>query len=425
MKCILKLHLVGILILVFCVACGHSVKQTVEPVIPTTAGDQFKRVVILPFADFTPVPHNGFAPGSSFYNDYYRRNALIIDAFQGALYRDGFLPAAPQEDIQKYLLDQGIIKGASISSISSLQDELQENWSDQMKEEIGSVISHEESRNQSQTPVKTVALNRQAVKSLGNAFGADYIVRGQVMEFRSDQVGTLNPLRTGIVPCILNSTHRTFGGIAEAEPYQQIDMDQDSADQYNRLRHMFFGLGALINPIIGEKGGRVPGSTVQISVLVHDAKTGDVVWFNRVETIAITRSAWADPDADLLFPKAIATSVNSLADDFTMALNSGRVPVSHEKQTAVESTGEGSEIESFATEVAAERAEQSAREAGESAEQASQSADEARDYAQQAGEAKVYAQQAEDSAEEAKDAVKRASEASVKTEKIFKKIIAK
>ena len=34
-----KLHLMGILILVFCVSCGQSVKETIKPVVPGAASD--------------------------------------------------------------------------------------------------------------------------------------------------------------------------------------------------------------------------------------------------------------------------------------------------------------------------------------------------------------------------------------------------
>ncbi len=422
MNCKLRLHLIGILILVCCVSCGHSIEETVTPVVPTVAGDQFKRIVILPFADFTAMPSEGFTPGSSLYNEYYRRNALVIEALQGAMYEDGFIPAASQEDIQKYLVDHGIVKGSFSSSTgeSCLQQELQEGWSDEMKEEIGEVIAQNMVSNQSRAPVKTVALNRQNLKNLGNGFGADYIVRGRIVEFHTDQIDTLNPFKTGLVPCIFKSLHRTFHGIAETEPYQQIDVDKETFEGYDRLRNMFMGAGPYVSSVIGEKQGRVPGGTVQISMLVHDVRTGDVVWFNRSEARVVTRSVWTDPDADFLFPKAIAKIVNSLSDDFATAVVSGRLAVAHKKASAPEF--EESSVASFDAEVEEGQAERFANDAREAAEDAGRSAGEAGEYAERAENAAGEAQQASG---EAKDAVKRASEASIKSEKIFNKIIAK
>ena len=76
MKRQFKLHLMGILILVFCVSCGQSVKETIKPVVPGAASDQFERVAIVPFADHTPA---------SSLTDHCRRNTLVTEALQSGL----------------------------------------------------------------------------------------------------------------------------------------------------------------------------------------------------------------------------------------------------------------------------------------------------------------------------------------------------
>ena len=247
-------------------------------------------------------------------------------------------------------------------------------------------------------------------------------MRGRIIEYRTDQIDTFNPVRAGIIPVVFKSGQRTALGMAESELYEHVD--EDPRVDYDSMRDWFWGAGGFVTGLIGEKQGRVPGTTVQIRVLVQDANTGDVVWLNRAEASAIPRSAYADPDTDVLFAKAISKAVNSLVDDFANAAASGRFART-EKQGSFHEPEQGADMDASAVETAAETAERSAREAKDSADQARDAAGEAKGYAQQAGEAKVYAGQAEDAAGEAKDAVKRASAASVKSEKIFKKIIAK
>jgi len=423
MKHKLRLHLVGILILVFCVSCGQSVTETIKPAVPAASG-QFMRVVIVPFADHTPA---------SSLSDHCRRNVLVLEYLQDALYQAGFI-SAPEEDVVQYLVDRGVIHAARGNSGSSgtaqLEKELAEGWSDDMKDEIKNVIAETRKQYGGGGEQKSIALDTKTLTSLGNAFHADFIVRGRIVEFNTAQIDSFNPLRTGLIPFVFKSGQRATLGMAETEMYEYVDKDSDV--NYDLMRNFFWGAGGFLTGLIGEKQGRVPGATVQIRALVQDARTGDVVWLNRAEACSLPRSAFSDPATDRLFAKAIDRAVKSLVDDFANAYASGRTATSARVSAVSEESAEGSEIEAFAVEVAAERAERSAKEAKESAEQAEAAAGEAKESALKTGEAKEFAQNAEAAAAEAqkasgdaKDAVKRASEASVKSEKIFKKIIAK
>ena len=350
---------------------------------------------------------------------------MVLEALQDALYRAGFI-SAPEEDVVKYLMDQGVIQTAVGSAASyrtaGLQRELHSGWSEEMQEEMQNVLyqdltsrSFEENKSG-----KPIALNRSTLKDLGKAFGADYIVRGRIVEFRSDQKDSFNPVRIGMIPFVFRSGQRTIFGVAESEGYEKLDMD--GLKDYGHMRGMLWGAGAFVTGLIGEKQGRVPGATVQLRVLVQDAATGDVLWLNRAEACAIPRTAFADPDAELLFAKSIDHAVNSLVGDFQAAIASSRVPAMSTKQAVAESAGEKARAENFVNEVAAAKAESSARDASKSAREAKDAAAEA---VRASGESKMFSQQAEGSAADAKEAVKRASEATHKSEKIFEKIIAK
>ena len=362
MKRKLSLGLIGIFFLVLCVSCGQTVKETIKPVVP--AGGQFTRVVIVPFADHTPE--------SSLY-DHCRRNTLVLEALQDALYQAGFIPAA-QEDLVKHMVDKGVIKEFSGGSDTYFLDkELQGSWSDEMKEEMGEVIYQEIISNKSggYQANRPVAMDRETLQDLGSAFGADYVIRGRIIEFGTDQQDTFNPIRTGLIPFVFKSTLRTGFGVAETETYDFIEVDKDEIKDYDIVRDWFWGGGAFVTGLIGEKQGQVPGATVQIRLLVQDARTGNVLWLNRAETCTIPRTAYADPDTNQLIKKSIEQAVNSLVSDFASAEASGRLATSVKKiqpaGEAVVSDDEAAQAERAAIEAkeAAARAEEAARKASE------------------------------------------------------------
>ena len=377
MKRKLSLGLIGIFFLVLCVSCGQTVKETIKPVVP--AGGQFTRVVIVPFADHTPE--------SSLY-DHCRRNTLVLEALQDALYQAGFIPAA-QEDLVKHMVDKGVIREFSGGSDTYFLDkELQGSWSDEMKEEMGEVIYQEIISNKSggYQANRPVAMDRETLQDLGSAFGADYVIRGRIIEFGTDQQDTFNPIRTGLIPFVFKSSLRTGFGVAETETYDFIEVDKDEIKDYDIVRDWFWGGGAFVTGLIGEKQGQVPGATVQIRLLVQDARTGNVLWLNRAETCSIPRTAYADPDTNQLIKKSIEQAVNSLVSDFASAEASGRLATSVKK---IQPAGEAVVSD---------------------------------DAAAQAERAAIEAKEAADKAEEA---ARKASEATSRSEKIFKKALNK
>ncbi len=397
-----KLYLMGILILAFGISCGQSVKETVKPVTPATAGGQFKRVVIVPLADYTKA---------SSLEDYCRRNTLVNESLQDAFYRAGFISAA-EEDVVQYLVDRGVIqaakRGSGSSRTAAIDQELREGWSDEMKEELQGVIkANMTSESGSDQDQKTIALDRKILAGLAETFGADYVVRGRIIEFNSGQTDSFNPIRTGLIPMVFNSGQRTFLGVAESEGYEKIDTDL--TESYNRMRAFGWGLGGALTGLIGDRQGRVTDITVQVRLLVQNPKTGEVLWLNRAEACARPSSAFADQGQDALTASAIEQVANSLVADFASAYGSGRIPITVKQVAAPEAE------EKVITPPDEEVSPQEAMDARDAAEQAIQAAE----------ESKAYAQQAENAAAEAKDSVKKASEATKKSEKIFDKIIAK
>ena len=153
---------------------------------------------------------------------------------------------------------------------------------------------------------------------------------------------------------------------------------------------------------MADKGGKVPKATVQLRILVQDAKTGEIIWLNRAQVSTSPFTTYADPDREALFATAIGLTVRSLVDSFVATLSSGRV---------VKIDREGLTI---TPKVPADSGLDAARARG-AAYDAEKSAQEARDAVRQAEEA---AGRAEKASGEARDA-------SGKTEEILEKLNAK
>jgi len=426
MKIQIKTYFLGILILLFSFSCSQVVKETVSPVTPRPVSGQFKKIVILPFADYTPA--------SSPYG-YLRRNVLVLEALQDEFFQAGFVSEV-EEDVTGYLTSEGIIKPCYDVSVETalLQEELEnEDWTEKMRREFEKIIfqnkmATNKARKLPPDNQKFIALDSQRLMDLGNTFGADYIVRGRIIEFRSGQEDTFNPIKIGLLPFVIKSSQRTIFGVAKSDTYETIDKvaiggvlggiygnsaespytiaDYTNYNHYNALVWGAVGAGA---GYLADKAGKVPRATVQLRVMVQDARTGEIIWLNRAEASTVPFSTYAEHDSDLLFAKSIRQAARSLVDNFVASLITGRV-VRIDKQGMT-----------VAPKVSGESKAQPDRSEGAIAE-ARKAAYDAEESAQKAREAAIQAQKASGEAKKAKE---RAKEASAKTQKVFEKIVAK
>ncbi len=417
--------LLGIMVLFFAVSCGQKVKQTISPVVPNPVLGQFKKAVIVPFADYTPA--------SSPYSDWrWRRNLMVLEALQDELFQVG-VKSAVEEDVVKYLIDRGIIRepsGAEISvETAALQEELDAEWSDAMKEEMKKVImdnmAHTQQAEEYRHTQEPLALDGETLKELGDHFGVDYIIRGRIIEFRTGQVDTFDPLEIGLLPFIFKSGQRTIFGIAESDTYEAIDqavvgalfgalvgdgldtpynvLDTDSYEDYNAL--VWGSVGAM-TAYLANKGGRVSEATVQLRALAQDARTGEIIWLNRAEVSVLPKSAYAAHDYLGLFKEAIRQATKSLVDNLVATLLMGSEPWMDVDGLVVSFREDMGETAIKETALPAET---------EESDQVQESTAEAAEAAKEAKKASA----------EAAEAAEKADEASKKIERIFEKIIAK
>ncbi len=374
MKTKVRLCVFAILSICFYSACGQTVRETVVPQKPEPVNAGFERIVVLPFADYTPSP----SPYT-----YSMRDRMITEELCDDLYKAGFVPAV-EEDVVKYLIDNRIIKllcGKDGGS-GSIKEEIESNeWSPAMKEELRNLIDNKGNIdiNDYGKKINLIALDKTTVKDIGNTFDADYVIRGRILVFNSGDDNTFNPLKTGILPFFLESTGRTILGVARAYRY----------DSFGK-----FSFTPMLN-------------TVQVRMFVQDAHTGDLVWTNRAETKIAPRTVYADHDKEVLFREAIKKAVRALAYNFRQDFVSGKlVQTYHSGEKNTEKSLKGADIVNM---------ERSASDAQEAARMARQFAKEANQAAEDAREA----------ARHARDAEQRAENVSVHTQKAFEKLNAK
>lgn len=411
-----------ILVVFLSSACGQSVREMVSPKEHMPVAGKSKVVVVVPFADYTP---------SSTPYEYWRRNALVLEAVQDQLYEAGFVPVT-EEDVVKYLIDKGVIvisEGISPEA-SALEEELQSSeWSEIMKEELekslyGSLAG--ERRKNYGRKQELVSLDKEGIRELAKAFGAEYVVRGRIVEYRSSEEDTFNPIKTGLLPFMFKIEQRTLLGVAEPYTYDTFETastQEDSASgelfglNYGPLSSLVWGEGKYLTGALGQEQGSVPKATVQVRMIVQDGETGEVVWLNRAEAKSMPRSVYAEQDPKLLFPPAIERAVTSLVRSFAAAYTEDLLMEIAEEEKAPPAPPEMVEEEVPEKEVEEEevRVEPSAVEAKEAARRAEKSAE----------EAKKAAKSAKESAERAEKAEEGATKASVKSERVFEKIIEK
>lgn len=317
--------------------CGQTVHESlkVTPAQKSTAGAD-KSVVILPFADY------------SYADDLetsYRRNLYITENLTDQFVSNSFhVPV--QEDVFGFLSMQNIInlQAYGESKASSLEDELRGEWSSVMKKELQRYIVMANTTSNDKPVMNTPgthALTQQEVVKIGRHFGADYIVRGRIIEYKTRQDPEWNPLKKGVLTFVTGSTGKLFFGNASSEKYDMYanmvagaawggligsgvtwPWDPATADQTilgisgSRSGNtvLWGGVGGALGKMASKV--EVAQAVVQLRIWVQDAYTGDVVWTNRVDVKVSPKTVFADSQYDVLFETATEKAITTLIDDF-------------------------------------------------------------------------------------------------------------
>ena len=318
--------------------CGQTVKESlkVQPPQKSTAGAD-KSVVILPFADYSYADDLETA---------YRRNLYVTENLTDQLVANSFhVPV--DEDVFRYLVSQNIINVIAYEekSSNSLENELTDEWSEEMKGELQRYIKLSKSRSGDKPVLDspgTHGLTQQEVVKIGRQFGADYIVRGRIVEYKTRQDPSWNPLQRGILTFVSGVSSKLAFGNASADKYDMVGnmvagaawggligsgvdwpWDPAEADQTilgvsggrDANTILWGGVGAQLGKL-AHNSGEMPQAVVHLRVWVQDAYTGDVVWTNRVDVKVSPESVLADTQYDALFEKATEKAITTLIDNF-------------------------------------------------------------------------------------------------------------
>ena len=354
-------------IMVCLVSCGQKVKDSVAPLNTSVQypNSPTKQIVVLPLADYTM----GVQP-----DDSLRRQVKIYEALMCRLAERGFYVPL-KEDVVQYLVDLGVIRIVGQPSIRSgiscglITKELSSGWSEAMQVEVRKLVVMNEQLDKSKQrfELTRVGLDPGTIQQIGRRFGADYILRGRVVEYEVREGNTLNPLQVGILPFFFDTSSALLFGFAESERY---DLWQDLAiggslgallgtnaetpfttprkettisggshprfatesTSYNGGTSNHAGLNAAVWGAAGasaaylaSKGGHVPQAVVQISLALQDASDGRIIWANRVEKQVEPLSMWADPAVRTQIDKAVEEAAGALIINLANALSNSPV----------------------------------------------------------------------------------------------------
>lgn len=356
--------------------CGQKIKDSIVPVntssIHNGANEQ---IVILPFADYSVGRHT---------DDALRRQVKIQEALAYRLAQRGFLVPV-EEDVVQYLADIGVIRIVKASTESNrpyadLKREIGAGWSPEMESEIRALLIQNRGLNESETrmEITKVGLDRGIIQQIGRYFGANYVLRGRIVEYEIRNNQALSPIQQGILPFFFDSASGFLFGFADSGRY---DLWQDMAvggglgalfgssantpfnapgkrrvvsghpmfgishtvekggySNSNGLNAAVWGGAGAAAAYLASKGGNVPQAVIQLSLALQDVHTGKVVWENRVEKRVEPESAWADPSERLHMDTAVEEAARVLADNL---MASFRSTVSHGAPPVVSSGSTG------------------------------------------------------------------------------------
>lgn len=330
----LKCLLAGIVALAL-TGCGQNVVETMN--INTNpdmeAPGKGFTAVVLPFADYSN--------GDDTMGSAYRRSLRVTEAITDELVINGFgIPV--QEDVYMYLVDQNIIRtagGKSSAAHNSMQNELNNDWSYLMKQNLRHYINHQSSTSATSGTGApgTHGLTKKAVAKLGREFGADYIIRGRIIEYKTTNDPTWCPMKKGVLPFVYGGANRMFYGFADSETYDSMNQIATGAT-LGAVGGQFTGWPAPSGSVISgtslsggavawgaaggimaglaNNGGKVDQAVVQLRMWVQEAVTGKVVWSNRIQVQVSPKTVFSDNRYDTLFDAAISKGVMTLMTDF-------------------------------------------------------------------------------------------------------------
>ena len=332
---------------------GHQVTETLHT--PDAQSASYicatdKTVVLLPFADYSS--------GDDVMSVYDKSRSVteaLTDRFAGKGFK---MPI--QEDVTKYLIDANIIRLAPRDTSLLLQQELDGEWSDMVKEEFQDWIDADktaraalgDSGGHPTSSPGVHGLNKTTISKLGRRFNADYVVRGRIIEYNLQKEHTWGLHKIGLLPFVMGGTTQAAFGFAESEEYDNLNNmalwgmagsiigynagtplddkekkttisgttsttrksgDSSNADEWNAV---IWGAGFATMAHLANHSGDTPEAVVHLRIWVQNTATGAVVWTNRAEVKVAPESVYGDKRSKEMYKKAVNRATTLLVDDF-------------------------------------------------------------------------------------------------------------
>lgn len=311
--------------------CGCSAKiNPIHNVVPTnnihfeqpqdlTKIKGIKRVAIFPPADYSsqqvfikPI--------------FWSENNLIVEELTNQLVSHN-LQVAIQEDVNTLLVSCGIVKTVSAEHLRkngklSLADLYARNsnslctpeyelahgkYCESIKEDLRDIImkkytdmSQTQSSQGATIPGAAKGLSKENIVKLGQTLGVDLIIRGRILQFGYKTKPSTNPASYGLIPLIIKPITGALFGFAD----QTYDKDLGIIDQAIAGYGVGYAVGGVLgkNASTGYFGGTALGggigaglgilsalhnpkdvtNVIEIRLYAQDAKTGEILWSNRV-----------------------------------------------------------------------------------------------------------------------------------------------
>ncbi len=335
-------------------ACSYkpSVEYSMTPAVPTDNGTSVTHrptVVILPLADYSQGQTLDAAT---------RRQAKIMACLSRDLYRIG-LVSAIQDDVNRYLLDSNIIHKVRQTPKPLVAYFQASQWGE-LTNSVVDEINTSVFTSPPQEELDDTGLKPGVIRSIAFLFGADYLLRGRIIEYEVRKGFSMNPLRRGVLPFFFDSASSVIFGVAKSDTY---DMLQDTAiggtmggllgsdantpfnapqkttkivgssprfahevtkesggyDNYATYNSLVWGAVGAGVAALAKKGGDVPEAVVQLQMALQEP-SGRVEWTNTAEVRVSLGSAFSDSRKRILLDKALSEACNMLVSDLGRAV---------------------------------------------------------------------------------------------------------
>ena len=273
-------------------------------------------IAILPLADYSE---------SGSLATTWQHNQIFQEQIVQQLTSRGNQIIQPDQVLDLLVQEEVIsLKNFEPNNVASLRNELSNDWSGAMKDELRRYI-HElqiERYNQVTATPGHVRLDKQILAKLGRTLNSDYILRGRVQIVSNHSTPEWMPWHQTLLPFVSNGTdnHLAFG-FADSANYDQWPTHlNDQASPDNPAGQIYrHGLASDDNIAWStEKNPEIPAELhLQMRLWLQEAMSGRILWSNQTNLSLTAESVSHGPNDTRLTRAAISQAVDLLTEDLS------------------------------------------------------------------------------------------------------------